>query len=191
MTRPLLPDAMEARLAQLGHMNDITAWEMGDLATWMFDYCTVGDKLINPVTEEEMPSHVLYATIAKAASKSPHSIRDYHYTSKRVPISIREKYDVLGRHHFKALCPHFETVQDLTKLCDIVVSLSSPDGDLISVVDLRRRLSGQDGGPAQWEKRLKTATNACKKLAGDDAAPQFVKSAAKGFVSRTVHPPLP
>ena len=31
----------------------------------------------------------------------------------------------------------------------------------------------------------------CKKLADDEAAPQFVKSAAKGFVSRTTHPPLP
>jgi len=182
---------MEARLAQLGHMNDITAWEIGDLSVWMFDYCTVGDKLINPVTEEEMPSHELYNTIAKAASKSPHSIRDYHYTSKRVPISIREKYDVLGRHHFKALCPHFETVQDLTKLCDIVVSLSSPDGDLISVVDLRRRLSGQDGGPAQWEKRLKTATTACKKLVADDATPGFVRDASKRYINATAHPPLP
>ena len=67
MTRLLLPDAMEARLAQLGHMNDVTAWEMGDLATWMFDYCTVDGTLINPVTEEEIPSHVLYATIARAA----------------------------------------------------------------------------------------------------------------------------
>jgi len=191
MARLLLPEAMEARLAQLGHMNDITAWEMGDLAVWMFDYCTIDGKLINPTTEEEMPSYVLYATIAEAAGKSPHSIRDYHYTSARVPISIREKYDVLGRHHLKALCPHFETVQELTKLCDIVVSLTSPSGDLISVADLRRRLAGKDGGPALWEKRLKTARNACKKMADDDTAPAFIRSAAKGFMSRTVHPPLP
>ena len=188
----LLPDAMQARLAQLGHMNDVTAWEMGDLATWMFDYCTVDGTLINPVTEEEIPSHVLYATIARAAGKSPHSIRDYHYTSRRVPLSIREKYDILGRHHFKALCPHFETVQELSKLCDIVISWSDDyGGELISVAALRHKLSGKDGGPAPWEKRLKTATNACKKLAGDESAPAFVKSAAKGFVSRTVHPPLP
>ena len=192
MTRLLLPDAMEARLAQLGHMNDITAWEMGDLATWMFDYCTVDGTLINPVTEEEIPSYVLYNAIAKAAGKSPHSIRDYHYTSSRVPLSIRERYDILGRHHFKALCPHFDTVQDLTKLCDIVLSWSDDyGGELISVAALRHKLTGKDGGPAPWEKWLKTATNACKKLAADDAAPAFVKSAAKGFVSRTVHPPLP
>ena len=192
MTRLLLPDAMEARLAQLGHMNDVTAWEMGDLATWMFDYCTVGDKLINPVTEEEMPSHVLYDTIAKAASKSPHSIRDYHYTSSRIPPSIREKYHMLGRHHFKALCPHFETVQELSKLCDIVIAWADNyDGVIISVAALRHKLSGKDGGPAQWEKRLKTAANACEKLAKDDATPAFIKSAARYFVTATAHPPLP
>ena len=192
MTRLLLPDAMEARLAQLGHMNDITAWEMGDLATWMFDYCTVDGTLINPVTEEEIPSYVLYNAIAKAAGKSPHSIRDYHYTSSRVPLSIRERYDILGRHHFKALCPHFDTVQDLTKLCDIVLSWSDDyGGELISVAALRHKLTGKDGGPAPWEKWLKTATNACKKLAGDEAAPAFVKSNAKRFVTATSHPPLP
>ena len=191
MTRLILPDAMQARLAQLGHMNDVTAWEMGDLATWMFDYCTKKGELLNPVTKEEMPSYVLYNTIAKAASKSPHSIRDYHYTSSRIPKSIRERYDMLGRHHFKALCPHFATVQGLTKLCDIALSYGDEYGTLISVAALRHKLSGKDGGPSDWEKKLKTATNATKKLASDMQAPQFVRSAAKGFLSRTVHPPLP
>ena len=192
MTRLLLPDAMTARLAQLGHMNDVTAWEMGDLATWMFDYCTVGDKLINPVTEEEIPSHVLYSAIAKAARKSPHSIRDYLYVSSRVPLSSREKYDVLSRSHFKALCPYYETVQELHKLCDIVIAWADNyDGVIISVAALRHKLSGQDGGPAPWEKWLKTAKNACKKLANSDATPAFIRSAAKGFGTSTIHPPLP
>lgn len=191
MTRLILPDAMQARLAQLGHMNDVTAWEMGDLATWMFDYCTINDTLINPVTKEEMKSYVLYNAIAKAAGKSPHSIRDYHYTSSRIPPSIRERYGVLGRHHFKALCPHFVSVQELTKLCDIALSWGDEYGTIISVAALRHKLTGKDGGAAAWEKRLKTATNATKRLALDEQAPAFIRSAAKYFLSRTVHPPLP
>jgi len=191
VTRLLLPDAMEARLAQLGHMNDVTAWEIGDLCTWMFSYCTINDTLINPVTEEEIPSYVLYNAIAKAASKSPHSIRDYHYPSSRVPISIREKYDVLGRHHFKALCPHFSTVQQLLKLCDIVISWSEDYGTIISVAALRHKLAGKDGSPAQWEKRLKTAVSACTNLAKDEAAPAFIRAASKRFLTSATHPPLP
>ena len=191
MTRLILPDAMQARLAQLGHMNDVTAWEMGDLAVWMFDRCTAKGKLKNPVTKEEMKSYVLYNAIANAAGKSPHSIRDYHYTSARVPQSIRERYP-LGRHHFKALCPHFDTAQELTKLCDIVLSWSDDwGGNLIPVSVLRNKLAGKDGGPAVWEKWLKTAKNACKKLADHEAAPQFVRSAARYFGTSTTHPPLP
>ena len=183
---------MQARLAQLGHMNDITAWEMGDLAVWMFDYCTINDTLINPVTEEEIPRHVLYNEIAKAAAKSPHSIRDYHYVSSRVPLSTREKYDVLSRSHFKALCPYYETVQELHKLCEIVIAWADNyDGVIISVAALRHKLSGKDGGPAKWEKWLKTASTACKKLSSDDATPSFVRSEAKRFVTATTHPPLP
>ena len=188
----LLPDAMTARLAQLGHMNDITAWEMGDLATWMFDYCTIQGQLINPVTEEVIPSHVLYSSIAKAAQKSPHSIRDYHYVSSRVPLSTREKYDVLSRSHFKALCPYYETVQELHKLCEIVTSWAHDyGGEIISVAALRHKLSGKDGGPAKWEKWLKTASTACKKLSSDDATPSFVSKEAKRFITTTTHPPLP
>ena len=196
MTKLVLPDAMEERLAQLGHMNDVTAWEMGDLCVWMFAHCSAKDEdgkdiLINRETEEEIPSHVLYNEIAKAASKSPHSIRDYHYTSKRIPLSIREKYDVFGRHHFKALCPFFTTVQELTKLCDIALSWGEDYGTVISVAALRMKLQGKDGGPAKWEKWLKTAKNACKKLSSDDATPTFVRSEAKRFVTATTHPPLP
>ena len=76
-------------------------------------------------------------------------------------------------------------------MADIVESLTAPDCSIISVVDLRRRLSGKDGGPAQWEKWLKTASNACSKLVAYEATPGFINSAAKGFISRTVHPPLP
>ena len=190
MTRLQLPDEITARLAQLGYQNDSSAWEIGDLAVWIFNYCTIDNQLINPVTEEPMKAYALYNTIGKSAVKSPHSIRDFHYTSKHIPISVREKYHILGRHHWKALIPHCgDTVRELENMADIVLSWSQDD--LISVADLRLRLAGQDGGPAKWEGRLKRVTNTCKRLAQDEQAPSFVRRAADLFVKRSVHPPLP
>ena len=189
MARLQLPDEITARLAQLGYQNDSSAWEIGDLAVWIFDYCTIDNQLINPVTEEPMKAYALYDAIGKSAVKSPHSIRDFHYTSKHIPISVREKYHVLGRHHFKALIPHCTTIRELENMADIVMSWSQDD--LISVADLRSRLTGQDGGPAKWEKWAKTATNACRKLAEHDSTPDFLRGAAKRFMKGSVHPPLP
>ena len=190
MTKLILSDAIEARLAQLGRQNDITAWEIGDIAVFIFDHCTVDGKLINPQTEDEIKSSVLYNSIAQATEvKSPHSVRDYHYTSKNVPISVREDYPQLGRHHFKAVIPYSDgTVTGLRKMADICLSWS--DG-VPSVAYTRARLSGQDGGPAKWEGRLKRVTSTCKKLAQDEQAPAFVRRAAELFIRRSVHPPLP
>ena len=77
-------------------------------------------------------------------------------------------------------------------MADVVVSWAHDyGGEIISVAALRHKLSGKDGGPADWEKKLKTATNACKKLAADEAAPQFVRSESRRFLTSTKHPPLP
>jgi hypothetical protein len=189
MTRLILPDEVEARLNQLGHMNDATAWDMGDLTVWIFEYCTIEGQLINPQTEEPMQSQELYSVIAKATNKNPFSIRDYAYTSKNIPPSVREKYSQFGRHHFKSLCGKFKTVRELENLCDIV--LSGSDDGLVPVAVLRAKLAGQDGGPAKWEGRLKRVTSTCKRLAQDEQAPAFVRRAAELFIRRSVHPPLP
>ncbi len=195
MTRSL-PEQIEQRFAAYGHQNDLSAWEIGWLTVWTFDYCTRIDKDGNRIlvdgNEEEVRVYELYNIIAKATQvKSVHSVRNWHGVAKNVPPKLKEDYQ-LGLSHWKAIIPHCTGEKELRKMADIVVAWADDfGGAIISVAALRHKLTGKDGGPAQWEKRLKTATNACKKLVGDAAAPQFVKSAAKGFVSRTVHPPLP
>ena len=191
MPKLILSDAIEARLAQLGRQNDITAWEIGDIAVFIFDHCTVDGKLINPQSEEEIQSSVLYNSIAKATQvKSFHSVRDYHYTSKNIPPSVREDYPEFGRHLWKALVPHSDgTVTGLRKLADICQSWS--DSGTPSVAYVRARLAGKDGAPAKWEGRLRRVTSTCKRLAQDEQAPQFVRRAAELFIRRSVHPPLP
>lgn len=191
-----LPDAAEARFAQLGHQNDVTAFEIGWLTTWIFDYCTRTDEKGNKIyvdgNEDAIKSYELYNLCAKATQvKSHHSIRNWHGVAKNISPKLKEDYP-LGLSHWKAIIPHCNSEKELRKMADIVVSWADNyDGVIISVAALRLKLSGKDGGPAQWEKRLKTATNATKKLADDMQAPQFVRSAAKGFLTSTTHPPLP
>ena len=195
MAKHSLSDVVENRFAQLGHQNDVTVWELGWFTEWTFDRCARidedGKKIYVDEDENVIKSYELYNLCAEATQvTSVHSLRNWHSVAKNISPKLKEDYP-LGLSHWKAIIPHCDTEKELRKMAEIVLSLTSPDGAIISVVDLRRRLDGKDGGPAPWEKWLKTATNACKKLAGDEAAPQFVKSAAKGFVSRTVHPPLP
>ena len=196
MKRRSLPEEIEQRFAAYGHQNDLTAWEIGWLTVWVFDYCArvdeKGKKIYVDNNEEIIKSYELYNLCAKATQvKSVHSVRNWHGVAKNVPPSLKEDYP-LGLSHWKVIIPHCNSLKELRKMADIVVSWADDyGGTIISVAALRHKLTGKDGSPAQWEKRLKTATNATKKLASDMQAPQFVRSAAKGFLSRTVHPPLP
>jgi len=195
LTKHSLSDLVENKFAQLGHQNDVTVWELGWFTEWTFDHCTRtdedGKKIYVDEDENVIKSYELYNLCAEATQvTSVHSLRNWHGVAKNVSPKLKEDYP-LGLSHWKAIIPHCNTEKELRKLADIVLSFTSPDGAIISVVDLRRRLSGKDGGPADWEKKLKTATNATKKLANDMQAPSFVRSAARGFLTSTTHPPLP
>lgn len=188
MARLQLSDEIIERLAAVGAQNDITAWELGDLTLWILEQCRVSGRLINPRTEEEITPGVVYNTVGKHAGKSPEAIRDYLYTSKRVPISIRKEYHMLGRHHLKALCPHFQTVGELRTLCEKVLDWSQ--GDLISVAALRLKLAaGGNGELAMWAKRYKRTRRLCKLIAEDEECPTHLREASRAFRRASV--PLP
>jgi len=195
MAKHSLSDIVENKFAQLGHQNDVTVWELGWFTEWTFDHCSRidedGKKIYVDEDENIIKSYELYNLCAEATQvTSVHSLRNWHSVAKNVSPKLKEDFP-LGLSHWKAIIPHCDTEQELRKMADIVLSLTSPDGAIITVVDLRKRLSGKDGGPAKWERSLKSATSACKKLVADGATPAFIRAAAKGFVSRTVHPPLP
>ena len=194
MTRRSLDDRIEARFAQLGHQNDVTVWELGWLTEWTFDHCSRvedGKKIYVDGDENVVPSYELYNIIAKASQvTSVHSLRNWHGVAKNVSPKLKEDYP-LGLSHWKAIIPHCNNEKELRKMADIVVSWADDfGGAIISVAALRHKLKGKNG-PADWEKKLKTATNACKKLAADEAAPQFVRTGARRFITTTAHPPLP
>ena len=200
MTRLLLLDDEKNEFAHLGFQSSRNARELGNKVEDQFARCRFKDEdgndiLVDPRTEEVITAMSIYYACAdsESANTNPFSLKDYHYTSKmNVPDDLWEHYHMFGRHHWKALIPRCKDAKELGKMADIVLSWSDEyGGKLIPVWALRDKLQGKDGGPAQWEKRLKTATNACKKLAGDDATPGFIRAAARYFVTATAHPPLP
>ena len=185
-----LSDKIEDKLAELGEQNDWTAWEIGDVTEYIFQYCSVNGFLINPQTEEEIAPGEIYRCVAQHARKSPQAIRDYRYTSRNVPNSVREKYP-LGRHHFKALIPHVNTVGEMKAMCERVLEWSDDyGGQVISVAALRLRLAaGGNGELATWAKRYKRIRKLCKLLQNDETAPTYLRQAAERFRRASV--PLP
>jgi hypothetical protein len=191
---------MQQRLQQHGYQLSLSARVIGNETEIVFQHCRAKsengkDILINPKTEEQISAMVIYHAVADSENVncSPFSVKDYHYTSRlNVSDSLWNDYHMFGRHHWKALIPKCKDEKELRKMADIVLSWSDDyGGKLIPVSVLRNKLKGEDGSPAMWERKLKTATNACKRLGADDAAPAFVRSAARGFLTSTTHPPLP
>jgi len=146
--------------------------------------------LINPATEDEISPYDIYAEIARHANKSVHSIRDYIYTSRNVPLSVREAYPQFGRHHLKSLIPHFQTLDELYALCEKVAQWSEELGvPVMSVAALRHRLKENGTPHPEWERRFKRLLSIAKRLADDEGAPAFVRQIASKVIRSEV--PLP
>lgn len=183
-------DDVEARLAQVGAQADMSAWELGDLTVWLMEQVRVGDKYIDPHTEEEISTYQIYAEIGKHARKAPESIRDYAYTSRNVPLSVRQAYPMLGRHHFKALIPHYSTLDELYSWCEKIMRWADDyAGVVIPVAVLRHRLKDNGDGTPAWQGRFKRLLKLARVLHDDENAPPFVRHIADKVLKTEV--PLP
>jgi len=193
-----LADEIEARLAHLGAQNDISSWELGDLSLWIMELLTrvTNGKsvLVDPTTEEEISPYVLYGAIAKSAGKSPHSIRDYVYTSKHIPLSVRTDYPMITRHMWKCLIPHAATVADLHWWANQILEWADDyGGQIITVAALRHKLSARTNSKERrWERPYHLACSNLGKMLkqkDEEAAPLFIQLAAENFLKAGV--PLP
>ena len=190
MGRLKFSDEVEARLAQIGAQADMSAWELGDLTVWICEQVRIGDKYIDPHTEEELTVQQIYIEIGKHAKKAPHSIRDYAYTSRNVPLSVRQAYPQLGRHHFKALVPHYSTLDELYAWCDkIMLWADDYAGVVIPVHALRNKLKDNGNGPPEWQRRFKRLLKLAQKIHEDELAPAFVRQIASKVLKTEVSLP--
>jgi len=180
-----LSDHIEQRLQQLGFQNDLSAWEIGDLTEWIFQRVRLPDgTLINPETEEQLQSHDLYAAIGKHAGKSPHAVRDYHYTSSRIPRELRNDYHMLGRHHWKALIPHARSEHELKEWAEKILEWADDyGGAIISVAALRLKLASKDnGGEKRWARAYRLARLHCERILKQKDVPHIVTAAVEQFL---------
>ena len=160
-------------LAQFAEDGDRSAWGIGDITATL---------------EEELytvPKGVLYNAVGQFSNRSPHTIRDYCWTSRNVPVSVRNEFDMMGRHHLKALIPHVDEMGGWHKACTTVLSWGDDyGGNLIPVHALREKLSGAHQEPA-WLRRTRSARNTLARVAEDEDTPQELREFAFDFVSAT------
>ena len=183
-----LSDEIENRLQHLGYQNDVTAWEIGDLTEYIFRVMTTPEgQLVNPFSEEEVSAGEVYNTIAKYASKSPHAIRDYRYTSATVPQHLREDYHMLGRHHWKALIPHSDDESGLRWWANKILEWADDyNGQIITVAALRHKLDARANGEThKWERPHRLSRQHAERLLkyeGEDEPPAYIQLAARNYL---------
>jgi hypothetical protein len=177
----IVPVELQHRLQQHAHQSDLSSWIIGDIAVILEDEYTIA-KVDGTITHT-VPLHELHAAIGQFASRSSETIRDYGYTSRRVTQDLRDEFDMLGRHHHKAIADIAKGNEAKHReLCAKWLEKADDYGGQIgSVGALRLWLKHGRKAPAAWESRLERARGLCARLEADDAAPPKVRAAAAAF----------
>lgn len=167
----LVPVEFQHLLMDFAEQGDRSAWGIGDIALTLV---------------EELPGvekQEIYKAVGLFSNRVPATVRDYCYVSKSVPVRIRNEYDMLGRHHFKALIPHVED-GNWAALCDTVLSWADDYGGQVPPVwVVREKLAGNED--PMWLRRLSRARASAAKIADDEEAPFDVRGYSNEYVRNT------
>jgi hypothetical protein len=178
----IVPTDLQHRLEQHSFQADTSSWLIGDIAVILEDEYTV---VKDGKTIHTVPLAELHRAIGVFAHRSSDTIRDYAYVSRRVTQELRSEYDMLGRHHHKAIADVARG--DAAKHADMCAKwLARADdygGQIGSVGSLRLWLKDKRHTPKAWESRLARARALCASLAADKEAPPSVQAAASGFLA--------
>lgn len=185
-----IPDKLKHEFNHLGQQRDDNAWTIGDRALSLEREMTViidgEEALINRNTEELMTRGAFYSGVAAEVRCVAQTVRDYMYVSRNVSKATRHRYDMLGRHHHKAIVPHAKGVQKVHKaLCEEWLEKADDYGGNIGPVwALRLWLGEKDGAPAWWEGALKRLRKLAARIAEDEEAPAKVRNACSELERR-------
>lgn len=181
----IVPTDLQHRLEQHSFQADTSSWLIGDIAVILEDEYTV---VKDGKTIHTVPLAELHRAIGVFAHRGSETIRDYAYVSRRVTQELRSEYDMLGRHHHKAIADVAKG--DEAKHRELCASwLAKADdygGSIGSVGSLRLWLRDRRHNVKPWETRLSRARTACSALAADAEAPASVRAAAGAFLAASV-----
>lgn len=177
----IVPTELQHRLEQHSFQADTSSWMIGDIAVMLEDEYSVHK---DGTVVHTVPLGELHRAIGVFAHRSSDTIRDYAYTSRRVPEDLRVEFDCLGRHHHKAIADVAKGDKDKHRaLCQWWLEKADNYGGQIgSVGALRLGLKDRRARLKPWELRLSRARTACSALAADNEAPPAVRQAAAAFV---------
>lgn len=172
----LIPDEFQYRLQQLGYQADSSEWAIGDLVSILEDECP------------GVPKFMLHNAAGQYCKRAGATVRDYVYVSRRVPCNcpgkcVRHDFDVLGRHHHKAICDYAQGNIDLHReICEKWLALADNYGGGIGPVHaLRTWLENDQEFPNPWVEWLKTIRKHAEKIGKDEDAPQKLRSICRKF----------
>ena len=182
----IVPTDLQHRLEQHSFQADTSSWHIGDIAVILEDEYTVHKA--DGTVVHTVPLVELHKAIGVFAHRSSDTIRDYAYTSRRVPEDLRTEFDMLGRHHHKAIADVAKGDRDKHRaLCAWWLEKADAYGGQIgSVGALRLGLKDRRAKLKPWELRLSRARTACSALAADKEAPAGVRAASEAFVRDSV-----
>jgi hypothetical protein len=167
----LIPDDLQFRLMHMAASLEDNEWEIGRYAV----------ELCDEWETHKVPKTRVCEAMALFCRCKPGTIRDYEYTSRNVPTTIRSAYPELGRCHFRELIPRVSEPEDWGRLIDDWKKTAKT----LSVRSLQAFLARKDGAPPAWEGRLARVREACDALADDQEAPERVQRAARAFLAAT------
>jgi hypothetical protein len=178
----IVPTDLQHRLEQHSFQADTSSWLIGDIAVILEDeYSVIKDgKTIHTVPRAE-----LHRAIGVFAHRGSETIRDYAWLSRLVPGELRAEFDMLGRHHQRAIAVVAKgDIEKHRELCNKWLAKADDFGGSIgSVGALRMWLKDRRHTPKPWESRLERAKSLCNALAADKEAPPSVQAAASGFLA--------
>lgn len=161
----LIPEEFQYRLQQLGYQADSSEWAIGDLVS---------------ILEDEfpgVPKYVLHNAAGQYCGRAGATVRDYVYVSRRVSENLREEFDMLGRHHHKAICDYAQGDEDKHReICQKWLELADNYGGGIGPVHaLRTWLEHDQEFPPAWLEYVKALRNSVERIKKSEEAPGKLK----------------